>query len=376
MRRLAAICLAVLVAGCPKAPPPKKAPERPATPQAAVRETLRHAYAALEERDTDALQGFFTFDALVYGLSPAETFNSRVMVLERVRQVMSPPGSTPERLRLSDSSPHVGLAEGGQSAWLYDFPKATVGAKGDTQVYSPRVTAHLVHEGDTWLIDALHVSLGVPDARTATPDATRKYLPPFEVKAERGKDSDQVIGLTKRMLEDFAIKVEHTSDRGEVAIINTDPNDIVLGGKVFKDLIRPRLAEIRKSAFSLKIDGPLRARLAPDGKSGWLAASIVLRMGAGKKQVTYPAYRALWLFAEEAGVWNVVSEHLSLALKPEQFEAATRDELDARQKRLSAAPPETGGSTSTPPGPPRTEPADGPKKPSKPKGDDVMGTFE
>ena len=70
-------------------------------------------------------------------------------------------------------------------------------------------------------------------------------------------------------------------------------------------------------------------KLSPSGKSGWAAALVVQREGAGKKQRVYPTFRFLWTVAEEGGVWNIVSEHQSLAVNSELRDPATPDALKA-----------------------------------------------
>ncbi len=99
-----------------------------------------------------------------------------------------------------------------------------------------------------------------------------------------------------------------------------------MGGKAFKDLVTPQLAQIKKSnTFVYKIEGGPRAKLAAGSKSGWVAATVTLRVGEGKKARTLVPFRALWIYADEKGVWNLVSDHQSLGLKAEQ-RTATRQE--------------------------------------------------
>jgi hypothetical protein len=57
----------------------------------------------------------------------------------------------------------VGLADGDGAAWAFDAPRVTVVHEGTTEVWLPRLTAHLVHRGARWEIDALHLSLPLSD---------------------------------------------------------------------------------------------------------------------------------------------------------------------------------------------------------------------
>ena len=133
----------------------------------------------------------------------------------------------------------------------------------------------------------------------------------------KGPDSEQLVGLTRRMLDDIGVKIDRISDSEAVALFGTDATDVFEGGKAFKDLARPQLAQLKKAnTFLYKIEGGPRSRVAPGKKTGWVAATVTLR--DAKKGRTLVPFRALWIYAEEKGVWNLVSDHQSLGLKLEQ----------------------------------------------------------
>jgi hypothetical protein len=176
--------------------------------------------------------------------------------------------------------------------------------------------------------------------------------------AERRPDSDQLVGLSRRLLDEIQVKVDRLSDKTEVVLIGTSPQELFEGGKATKDLLRPQLAELKKAVFSYKVDGPIRSRLSPSKDTGWVAANVVLKMGKGKKEQTLPPFRVLWIFAEEGGLWNLVSEHQSLALKQElrgptpEAALAEFEKLDAIRKernvKKSAPASRDGGTTAVP----------------------------
>jgi hypothetical protein len=341
-RRLLAPALALLAA-CTHAPPPRPV-EAPRDPQTELRELVARTYEAVEAADADRLVELFTADAMVFGLGPTDTLNFRDSLIDRARKELVPVGLKTTPLHLEPAHLVVTLAEGGQSGFVSDAPRVLVGLKGEARTFLPRLTAHAVHEGEHWRFDALHVSLGVNDDDLYAADAARRFVPPTDVVAERGKDADQLIGLTRRLLEDLLVKAERTSLRADVVLLGTSPTDLYEGGAAFKSFVKQNEAAIKKAVFSLKIDGNLRARLAPDGKSGWVAATVVLRLGQGRKQQTLPAFRALWTFVEEGGLWNLLSEHQSLGLKPDQRVPATAEQLKAFDARkppadLPSAPP-------------------------------------
>ncbi len=336
MRRLLVLAAVGVLGACAKAPPPKKLePPKPVRPSELVRELVHRAYAAVESREADGLTELFEPDAMIFGLNPADTFNGRQAFLDKATHELAAFSLSGDSLAFSESNPQVGLADGEQSAWLFDFPKAVLTSGGASSTWLPRLTAHAVKTEAGWRFDAMHLSLGVPDAKTFAPDGAKRYLPPFAVEGERGKDSEQVVGLTKRMLEDIVVKVDRISERDDVLLLGTDPGDVYVPGRKFKDLVKPRLKELKKGYLPVKLDGPFRSRLAPDGKSGWVAATIVVKANTGKKVQTLPLFRSLWIFANENEVWNIVSEHQSLALKPEQRDSATEAELAARKAAKS-----------------------------------------
>lgn len=324
------LLVALVLCGCPKAPPPKKvAPPPPPDPKAEVRELVKTVYSTLETGDPDPIKTLIAPDVMAYGLGPSDTFAQRDPLINFARQELLSISLESEVLRIRSGRVDVGLALGEQSAWFWDLPRVEYEKKGKTTTWLARVTGHAVKLDGQWSIDAVHVSLGVPDEKIYAPDAAKKYLPPADVLAERGKDSDELVGLARRILDDVVVKVDRTSERSEVVLLGTGPGELFEGGKAFKDLVKPKLNEIKKAVFSYKVDGPVRSRLAPGQGTGWVAANVVLRLGAGKKQQVLPPFRVLWVFAEEKGLWNLVSEHQSLALKQEMRSTADDDAIKA-----------------------------------------------
>jgi hypothetical protein len=317
----------LLLVACPKARQPKEA--TPLLPEVEVGELVRFVYSTLERGDPDPLKPFIAADVMAFGIAPTDTYAQRDPLIHFLRRQLVSIGFETEVLRIRSGRIDVGIADSGQSAWFWDLPRVEHEdkEKGTTTTWLPRVTGHAIKLDGQWVIDAAHVSLGVPDEWAYAPDAHRKYLPPADVWAERGKDSDELVGLARRVLDDVAVKVDRTSDRSEVVLLGTGPTELFEGGEAFKNLVRPKLAEIKKSVFSYKIDGPVRSRLAPAQSSGWVAATVVLRVGIGKKQQVLPAFRVLWLFAEERGLWNLVSEHQSFALREDIQSPADTDAI-------------------------------------------------
>jgi hypothetical protein len=176
-----------------------------------------------------------------------------------------------------------------------------------------------------WRIDALHVSLAIADNLIFTPDAPKRWTPPADVNKGRQEDTEQIVGLVKRALDDYAVKVERTSPRGEFVQIGTSPAEIFASGLNFQKLIQPQLSGIKRAGYSWKLDGNLRVRMAHDGRSAWAAAIVIQSVGTGRKPQVFPAFRVLWTLTEENGVWNFSSEHQSLALK-ESFRSASSPE--------------------------------------------------
>ena len=322
---------ALALLACATTPHPATTAEPPPrpSPQAAVRELVRFAYSTLEAGDASPLLEWLSPEVMGFGLSPSDTWARREPLLDAVRQQLLPVSFGAATLRVRSGRIDVGLSEDGTSAWFWDLPRVEWEVKGRTTTWLVRVTGHVVEVDGAWRLDAFHVSLSVPDEKLFAPGAAKKYLPPNDVAPERGPDADQLVGLARRVLDDVGVKFERVSERPEVVLLGTGPSEVFENGKRFKELLKPQLAALKKSVFSYRVEGPVRARLSRGGRTGWVAANVVLRQGSGKRAVTAPPFRVLWVFAEEGGLWNLVSEHQSLALKDDLREPASDEELKA-----------------------------------------------
>ncbi len=309
------------------AAPRKSDDAPPPAPEEAVTALFARAYTALSEGASDELAALFTDDALVFGPGPSETWHSGE-VNQRVRQSMLPIGLTGVAVRVDESRVLVGVEADGRAAWASDLPRVTTTSQGRDEVWLPRITAHLLLVENGWRVDALHVSLAVPDETLSAPGAARRLLPPVDVPNQRPTDADQLVGLVRRALDDYAVKVERTSERPEFLQVGTSPTEIFPDGKSFKALIKPQLGAIKKANYSWKLDGNLAVKLSPGGRSGWAAAVVVQRAGKGSREQVFPPFRFLWTLSEEGGVWNITSEHQSLAVNPELREPATAAERE------------------------------------------------
>jgi len=327
---------------CAKPPPPKRVliEDNPPDATGQIKKLLKDSYGAIEALEPERLEPLLAADLVAFGLGPSDFFSQAPAVLEHVRQELVPFGLRGDVLKVIYSKPRIGIAEGGQSAWLHDLPRFERVRQGrPSQYWSPRLTAHLIKGAkDSWQLDVVHLSLGFADTELYAPGSEKKLIPPSDPGAAKGPDSEQLIGLTRRLLEDIAVKVARVSDLDEVALLGTDQTDVFEGGKAFKDLVKPQLAQIKKAnTFVYKIDGGPRAKLAPGAKSGWVVATVTLRVGEGKKARTLVPFRALWIYAEEKGVWNLVSDHQSLGLKPEQRTVTKEEDLPKKEEPKPAS---------------------------------------
>jgi hypothetical protein len=323
MKRLVLVLL--VLTGCPK-PKPVYKPPAPPDPAGDVKKRVGDLYAALEAQEPERLNDLLTPDVMAFGLGPKDTFTTRDDVVDDARTELIPIGLKGDTFKVTKSAPKVGLARDEGSAWFYDFPRFEQLRPGKaSKRWAVRITGHAVKE-DAWRIDAIHLSFGFPDAQLYAEDAPKKLKGLASPGTDKGPESEQVIGVTKRMLDDIAMKIDRTSDAETAVLIGTDPADVFEGGAKFKSLARPKLPELKKAKFSYKIEDGPRAKLAADGRSGWVAGNVVLRLGEGKKLQTLPAFRALWIFNQEGELWNLVSEHQSLGLLPEQRPLAGDEE--------------------------------------------------
>ncbi len=332
MRLTRVVPIFLVLVSCLRAPSKNPVFNDLADPRDELRVLLRASYEAMQRRDADKLMSLLAPDAVVFGLGPSDAFNFRDTALEALKQL---PAEGKHALKITPGRMPVGLAAGGQSAWLWDFPQVEAGGA----VYLPRITAHAIREGEAWRFDAIHCSLGVRDALIYASDASKKFVAPSALAGANAKSSEALIELTGKVLDDVIFKLEHTGDAADVVLLGTDPGEVFEGGAAFKAMAKPKLAEIKKSAFDYRVDGPVRARVAPDGRTGWVAANVVLRVGSGRRSQTLPAFRTLWVYELIQGHWALVSEHQSVALRDEQRDPATPDQVSAHDARERRAAP-------------------------------------
>lgn len=337
VRRLLLLLIPLTLLACPKEVPPPVIEAKVVDPIDAAREVIEKVYAAVEAGDADQLEPLFTDDALIFGLGPSDTWQGGTVINDRARQALLPIGLSGDTAKVEESRIVIGLGPGEDTAWAFDLPRVTTSHKGKSEQWLPRLTAHLMRDGERWRIDALHLSLSVLDQLIFAPDAAKKLIAPADVTNDRSPDSDQVVGVVKRTLEDYGVKVDRTSERAEFIQLGTSAAEVFIGGKAFKELIKPQLGAIKKAGYSWKLDGNLRVKLAPGGKSGWAAGVVVQRQGSGKRAQIFPAFRVLWTLVDEGGVWNLSSEHQSLAVKEELREAATEEQVKAWQATRALA---------------------------------------
>lgn len=305
------------VASCRTAPHPRA---RGGSPTEQVKSLLADAYTAIETHEPERLNELLAPDVTAFGLGPKDAFDDRDTLVAALRRQMVPLGLRAERLTVTKSAPHVGLGRTGSSAWFADFLSVDRLQPGKpTETWAVRVSGHAIEQDGVWRIDAIHVSVGYPDADLYNPTVSARLSPPASAGEGRGPGADQIVGLTKRLLDDVELKIARTSPADEVVLIGTDASDVYVGGAKFKAFAESKLPELKKAAFSYRIESGPRARLSADGTTGWVAATVVLRLGSGKRQQTLPAFRVLWVFAsEEADRWSMVSEHQSVGLLPGQ----------------------------------------------------------
>lgn len=334
MRRLLLLALIALpLASCPK---PAKAKnvvieELPKDPYEQAKKTLDTVYRAIEALDPEKMEAVLAPDVVAFGLGPNDFYTDRTAVIEELRREFIPFNLRGDQLKVFWTRPRIALDDSGEGGWLHDLPRfQRLRDSGRDQFWSLRLTAHFIRQGpEHYVIDAMHLSMGFPDTELYADKADRKLNPPMDLgEGGNGKGTSELLDLTKKMLADIGVKVDHTSDLDEVALIGTDVADVFEGGAAFKALVKPRLAELKKSnAGTYAIEGNTRARLSPGGNSAWLAATVVLTVKEGKKDKRLPPFRALWIFEKEKGFWNLVSDHQSLGLKMEQREPVSRADL-------------------------------------------------
>ena len=325
----------VLVALSCAAKPEKKEkprpPPEPTDPISRIKRTVAHSYEAVCTLEPEKLEELVSDQVVGYGFGPVDYIQNRNSLIAEARQQLVPFGLHGDTLRVVKSRPRVGLSSDQMSAWVWDLPQIEQERGGDkgTRIWLPRVTMHLVYEFSSWRIDGFHLSFGYPDADLYAPEAERALISPAPLDVNKGPNSDQAVGLARRLIDDITVKVNRVADSDQVLLLGTDPGDVFEGGLAFKNFARPRLAELKKAPFTLKMDGGPVARTT--GKTAWVLATVQLTLGKGKDLKRLTPFRAFWVFAENGEMLDLVLEHQSLGLKPEQRKPGTADEVKANK---------------------------------------------
>ncbi|MHB8875442.1 MAG: nuclear transport factor 2 family protein [Myxococcaceae bacterium] len=310
--RAAALLLCALTAACAPRSARKPVEATPADPADPLRKLLARTYSALGRGEVDEVTSAFTQSVVAFGPAPADSLQGREPVTDELRRRLMPLTFGGGRLHVTSSAPKIGLAKGGKSAWLWDLPTVERVKEGKGVLpYKVRLTAHAVEEAGSWAIDAVHLSVGLTDEELFKPGAPKTLGLPRDAAEERGLGTAPLVELLNLVLKDQAAKIERTSDRDEVVLIGTGPAELFEGGKKFKEWGRGMLPQLKKAVVKLKVDGPITARLAPDGETGFIATTLSLTLGAGRKAQTLPPFRSLWVFVKEGDAWSVVEDHES-----------------------------------------------------------------
>jgi SnoaL-like domain len=336
--RIPFLVFMLLFLTCVKPPPAVKPVEKVLSHEEQVLALLKSAYAAAKAGESEVLAELFTEDASIFGLGPTDTFDSRDMLLPYFREAFLPLTLGGSELNFSNSLPVVHVVDSKDSspvtAIVSDFPRVTATRKEKDTTWLPRITAHAVKTENGFQFDALHVSFSLPDAVLSARDVNKRVLPPKDVLAQRGPDSDELVGLTKRVLSDYGVKVDRTSPTHFMQI-GTSPTEVFGDGKAFMAMLKPQISGIKKAGYAFKLDGALRSKRT--GKTGWVMSTVLQSVGTGKNIVTNPAFRVLWIYIEEDGLWNIASEHQSLPTREEYREAASEEELATYKAQIKIA---------------------------------------
>lgn len=301
--------------------------ERDKNARAQLQRLVGQLYAAIEKGDFRSAESLFTSDALVFGLEPADTWQGAMVIVERAQQQLMSVKNSQVQLHIEESKVEVGLSEGATSAWAYDIPRVSVRARQETKQWLPRVSAHFVLESSGWKIDALHVSLAVPDEVVLSPALSKRLLAPADVAQKINSGAEVLHEQLRRVLGDFGYKVGRTARQPEFVQIGTALGEFFVGGAQFQQMIRPQLGAVQKAGYRWQLEGNVRVELAPDGQSGWAAAVVIQSLGEGKRSKMYPPLRFFWTWTRQDNEWWLSSEHQSLPLNLNQVSAASERDI-------------------------------------------------
>jgi hypothetical protein len=274
--------------------------------RAAVAKVIHDQYAAVERGDLDAWGQALAPDIFLFGSDPGEATAGKDALMAEVKRNAAGRMSANISRSYRSQGLEIGLAPGNRAAWATDDIQYTLTTPKGTREIRFRMSALLGEREGRWSILAAHYSVPISHQ-----DAFKK-LAAQELPAPRDFGEGVLPGaaplreLYQSALASSAATRQSFSERQDVIVIGTASEERWKGGVALRQML---VDKPRPAGVTLETRGGLRAGLSQDGQAGWVAANLVVHLGASEI-----VFRSLEFFIREGGAWRAVCEHNSVGV--------------------------------------------------------------
>lgn len=292
----------LVAAGCSGSSKPHVMPSAASTPDA-IKQWERGVMTAYEQANAAAFDGKIDPNGYFIATDPNEVWDGP-QFLDAHHKMLG--GTKPGTFKLASKDLHVVASSDGKSALMAD---SITWDFGNGQPVPLRWTAVFVNQGGSWVMSASHVSFGVPNEMAFKLVAEGKMPVPHDIP-------DKVDAGAKDLLEVFDADLasperlsKDISDRPDVYVFGTDPNEIWQGGDALRKAF---VAQISQFHMKLARRGGARASVA--GEFGWVMANVEIKVTPeGGNELVVPL-RSLAVYQHEAAGWKLLQGHFSNAV--------------------------------------------------------------
>lgn len=261
-----------------------------------VKAIIRQFYSAIVRKDTRGLGDLVANDIFVLGSGAKDVSIGRIEFISKLHDQL---WQMKDDLRVKVTQERVGISDSGRSAWFFaSFVLEVVRDEKISRSIPIRVTGLCVQRQD-WLLAAAYWSIPLRGNEY-------QYSLLKEGKISAGVALGEHISLEAQPLAQLLSQaVAQPLTMSE--LYSTGADAITVGSTVDEILLADAgknfVGEIVQLPLKFTIRGGIRAALAPDNRTAWMATNIDLSGG-----LTTP-YRFFYVWQREQDGWKIVVSH-------------------------------------------------------------------
>jgi ketosteroid isomerase-like protein len=299
------LVLALFAAGCRES----SARIDPAT-RAARRDSLKTffaaRYAAFEKGDWNTWVGQMADSAFLTPADPGRALSGRDSILAIMGADYAPAFAAGLTLHIAPDSADVWLDDSARVASVTSDLEYQVNIQGQQVPLKLRATTLLGRDSTGWKVLVEHYSRAVTYDSLFMALAGRQVPAPAAVGQSVEESAGELINQFRRDLKDFS-KAAFAED----AVVVT-PGEIVHGAQAVRTALTTWLG---LPGNATEANTGMRARLAPEATTGWLATTLYVPIFAGPESSVAPV-RTLLIYHVAGDHWEIVQAHFSVGWSP------------------------------------------------------------